>query len=524
MCTLKHVSISLTSFGLSFVSLDESEQPLDRPGVDNRKFRFRGVLRVAEPDWLSDFGVKIVEAELNERLAELCMGSRIRESITLEDLFRAKVLDSHKTSNENNEENGLYLSLRIQGERGLPAVFMGCKYYILCDIYFDIVFYSPSSTPWAPMELQRPVGIQTSPKWLTSLLPSNRQYEVLTMDVSTYSRSENFFWRYRLLALMEKIVHGLHFPVPLSKRDPHWFVEKYMERFAYPQKDIHRRLIYDPNDPDLDEDGETIQTPRQLLHVHKSDILSLFAAHAEWFLTNEAARRRSIIDIKVWDSFCKLVRKERQEAARNGIRWGWPVGEEPCMDHLSSSASNEEDEVDIVERYPVTGKSNDIIRRKLERTRKKHIVMDVLEETSSDSTSEVEGHEYADEFSDETDAEWEPKGIGAVDPSIIHAIPWQLQTPPDLPSADGRWQCPMQNCQCEIDLRNITEEMGRGVEEETITYIMRKHWTNVYMDKNVLRGWRQMIHKHYEKHLVEVGLRYVIREGEVNTIPRATGR
>ncbi|KAI6099175.1 hypothetical protein F5141DRAFT_1219359 [Pisolithus sp. B1] len=37
------------------IGLDQSETPLEKRVEDHRKFRFRGTLKIGDPDWLSDW-------------------------------------------------------------------------------------------------------------------------------------------------------------------------------------------------------------------------------------------------------------------------------------------------------------------------------------------------------------------------------------------------------------------------------------------------------------------------------------
>ncbi|KIN94066.1 hypothetical protein M404DRAFT_169253 [Pisolithus tinctorius Marx 270] len=465
------------------IGLDESETPLEGRREDHRRFRFRGTLKIGDPDWLSDWGVKLVEAELDLRWSERAMreGERRGPPLTLKELFGNKLLKCSGSALRDGDDE-CELLLRIQGERGLPAVFM------------------------------RASRVKDELLWTSK--DQLRQYEVHTMDVATYSFSENFLWRYRLLDLMEKIVERYPY-VPIEARHPEWFARKYIRDFAYPEKDKHRRIIYDSSDSDIsDTDERRVRTPRQLLHVHKSEILGLFAAHAEWLLTSEAARRNNVLDLKVWYIFWKQAKKERREAARNGVIWGWPVGQEPrAEDPISSTSGEEDDEDSIVERNPVIGKPTPLVQRKLEIARKKRLNgRRRIESSASESESDVQGHAYASDFSGDSESPWEPDESPAADKEVLRLVPWQLTIPPDPPDATGRWQCPLPTCQYKIDLRRLTEENRRDVDDAIIRYIMRKEWQNVYMDDTVIRGFLRMVRNHNDGHFTEVGVK-VVREG-----------
>ncbi|KAI6168878.1 hypothetical protein EDD17DRAFT_1465130 [Pisolithus thermaeus] len=467
--------------------LDQSETPLDGQVEDHRKFRFRGTLKIGDPDWLSDWGVKLVEAELDLRWSECTLreGGRRGPPLTLKELYDNGQLQ-YSGSEHRDSSDDCELLLRIQGERGQPAVFMRAD-------------PAKEGLLWTSKD-------------------QFRQYEVLTMDVATYSFSENFFWRYRLLALMKEIVDRYRY-VPIESRDPEWFVDKYIQDFAYPEGGKHPRVIYDSADSDLDEE-RVPRIPRQPLHVHKSEILGLFAAHAEWLVTNEVARRHKIFNVKVWDKFRKRVKKERREAARNGVVWGWPIGQESRVEDPISSASSEEDEDYIVERNPVIGKPTPLVQRKLEIARKKRLSgRKRIESSTSESESDVQGHAYVSDFSGDSDSPWEPEEFPTADKEVLRLVPWQFTIPPDPPDATGRWQCPLPSCQYNIDLRHLTEENKKDVDDRIIRRLMQKDWQNIYMDNMVVRGFLQMVRNHYGSHLSEFGVKTVKEGNRVGSLP-----
>lgn len=345
---------------------------------------------------------------------------------------------------------------------------------------------------------------------------SNRKYQIATMDVESYSRSEKFFWQWRLLTLMEKI--GKQYPyIPPKKRTPRWFVEKYMAGFACPPEDRYRRLIFDEEeDTDVDETGKTV-IPRHLLKPHMSEILGLFAAHAGWFITNNVARRNKLFDITSWETFAKEARKQRREAARQGVRWGWPEGEGVEEESSGESEGGGDELNDLVRKNPVTGKANEIVARKLELARVRS-ERGIGPRFSSDSGSDGDapgGAEYASDFLESSDEENDSDNQLAEE-EAANQIPWELQLPPLLPDVDGRWWCPLQECNHQIDLYDLTEEDRRGVPEELVEYILQKEWRNAAYDNKVLHGFRLMVTNHYSKHLEERGVKFEKREGKAS--------
>lgn len=336
------------------------------------------------------------------------------------------------------------------------------------------------------------------------------------MDVETYSRSENFFWRWRLLALMKKITGQFSY-IPPKKRTPIWFVEKYIDKFACPPEDKHRRLIFDEKDTDVDETGKTV-TPRHLLKPHASEILGLFAAQVEWLITNNEVRRKKLFDITSWEAFARKVREERKEAARRGVKWGLPVGKE-AEEESSDENEGDEDELDkLVKKNPVIGKSNRTVARKIELARARSNRETKLS-TSSGSGSEGDtpgGAEYVSDFSEPSDAEENDSDHRLAEEEAVDRIPWQLQLPPLLPDVDGRWWCPLQECNRQIDLHDLSEEDRRGVPEDLVRYILKKQWRNAAYDDKVLQGFKYMVTNHYLKHFEERGVKVERREGRAS--------
>ena len=335
------------------------------------------------------------------------------------------------------------------------------------------------------------------------------------MDVETYSLSENFFWRWRLLDLMDKISKR-HSWVPQKKRTPRWFIERYLEWFACPDEDKHRRLICNEDDTDVDETGKTT-TPRHLLRPHRSEILGLFAAHAGWFITNNEVKRLKLFDISAWSKFADTLRGERRGAAREGVNWGWRVGQQES----SGEDDDDDDEPNRLAREnPVIGKSNETVTRKIQRAQARSNY-ETKANYSSDSASDEDapgGLEYVSDFSEPSDAEEDDSDHRVAEEEAMHRIPWQLQLPPLLPDVDGRWWCPLQECDYQIDLYELTEEEERGVPRELITHIQQKRWVNAAYDQNALRGFRWMVTNHYTKHFAEYGVWVERREEKASNI------
>lgn len=136
--------------------------------------------------------------------------------------------------------------------------------------------------------------------------------------------------RYRLVTLMRCIIETDPKKTDIEDRNINYFVDAYISRFSagYGKKNLYRRLIFDLDDSDVDDDGNTTQK-RHLRTVHRSDIMGIFASHAEWILKDQLDRReKAFLDIKSWSHFCKQVNVGRREAKGKGKRWGFAHGED----------------------------------------------------------------------------------------------------------------------------------------------------------------------------------------------------
>ncbi|KAG0708849.1 hypothetical protein DFH29DRAFT_870483 [Suillus ampliporus] len=433
-------------------------------------------------------------------------GERVSSTITLEELFhRAKGYLGRPPSGDDDD---LELKLKIQGFKNLSAVYMSSLIYNI---------FSQASSKWTVMALKKLVGIATYMS-LDPSLPSfsNRSYEVATMDITTFRLSQNFFWRYRLLALMSKIVVE-EARTPFEKRTPEWFVSQYIKRFAHPPSDKYERLIYDSSDSDIiDIDEGTTRLPRHPRRIHRSDILGLFAAQSEWFVTDNEVKRKKLFPFKPWNEFRKEVRKARWQARRNNVDWGWPIGREHDP-HLESDPEGEEEQEEddeddddtrnLVERNPVTGKTKELVRRKIDKAKAKRSmpfarrVVSSSSESSSDELDPAYAHAYVSDFSEES-------STAASDSSDVSAntclrefgelIPHQLSQVPELPGLDNRWWY------------NVRDLPGH-----VVFYLMGKDkgWRSIREDERAQKCFLEMVSKHYEDHFASLGLRFVKTRG-----------
>ncbi|KAG1757586.1 hypothetical protein EDB19DRAFT_1934808 [Suillus lakei] len=475
-------TLVLNSFQLAYndeiIGLDESEQPLGTGEVDARQYRFRGILSIRSPVWLSQVGVKRVETELNQLAYTRSMreGERHPPAITLEELFHKKTGYLGRTPAPGDDDE-LELRLKIQGFKNFPALYMTSKPV-------------PDGLLWHSKDC-------------------NRSYEVATMHVSTFQRSENFFWRYRLLALMKKIVGEGR--TPFEKRTPEWFVSQYLDRFAHPASDEHERLIYDSSDSDIIDEGQTL-LPRHPRRIHRRDILGLFAAHSEC-LGMHSERKSEKQDGKLHATTSSGAGQLVVSMSRT---WSQTQTTKRGRTRMTEDG---EDTRNVVERNPIIGKTNEIVRRKIDKAKTKRSLPSArrVNESSDSSSSSDEldparAHAYMSDFSRESSSTASDSSDESVDehlPEFGEVIPHQLSQAPELPGPDNRWWCPVPDCGYMVDLQRLTRDDIKALSGTTVFYLMEKKWRSIREDERAKQCFFEMVSKHYEDHFADFGLRFV---------------
>ncbi|KAH7904095.1 hypothetical protein BJ138DRAFT_33790 [Hygrophoropsis aurantiaca] len=429
-------------------------------------------------------------------------GMRRTHSITLEDLFE-KYLGPKKGKGRDKDVE-LRLKVVIQGEKSLPASFLQSSYV--------------------------PHGLLWNSKHY------DRQYEVESMHIVTFSQSENYFWKYRLWKLIQDIVDSDPKKTRLEKRTPDWVVKEYIERFAYHESNRHRRLIYDSDDSDVLDDVGTTRIPRHFRKVHKSEIYGLLAAQAEWFATDGMVKWKGLIPFKSWFRFWKEVKRQRREANRNGVLWGWPIGYEPTEADLESPVESDADDSDnpesdlevLTKNHPVIGKDRKALHTKLrnqynkepERRRKPNRRGESESVSSEAEAGPQNGNDYDSTFSVESTpsaSSSSHEDIPPTDPAILRAIPFELWEAPKLPGPDFLWWCPVPRCEYYIDMRNLTQDNVRRLKGDVVVYLTSKKWTSVHRDKTVYIAFQHMAGHHYEDHITAQGIKWV-KEGNQSVL------
>jgi hypothetical protein len=341
---------------------------------------------------------------------------------------------------------------------------------------------------------------------------------------------------------MKKIVEEDPRKTSLEKRTPEWFVSQYIQRFSHPPRSEHERLIYDSDDSDVNSDDGTTRLPRHPRRIHKSDVLRLFAAQSEWFVTDNEVKRRKLLPFKPWEKFRKAVRKARWQAGRNNVAWGWPIGREHDPDLESeedrvevedeeggendSDDDDDDDTMNLVARNPVIGKTNETVRRKIDKAKTKRDARRIVSSpspssSSSDETDPVAAHAYHSDFSEESSVIASDSSDEVLDAQVCEPqalIPPQLFQVPDLPGPDNRWWCRIPDCDYLIDMKDLKEENVQGLSGDLVFYLMENRWRNIREDRKSQSCFFAMASVHYQTHFDRLGLKLKKTGGRVSRL------
>lgn len=176
------------------------------------------------------------------------------------------------------------------------------------------------------------------------------------MDVETYKLSRTFLFRHHTLRTMRDILkRAAAAGVPASQCTPQWFIDQYISHHAYPSCSKWQRINFLEGVESSDESSSTpagqtsyppdAQThmPRHLRRVHKNELWSIFASHAEWILSLIENHRdlKGKVNSQSWKIFFTTVPQLRERALFNQDtdgRWGIKDEKGGQMDkHLISS-------------------------------------------------------------------------------------------------------------------------------------------------------------------------------------------
>lgn len=173
-------------------------------------------------------------------------------------------------------------------------------------------------------------------------------YTVVSVDGPTYQRSQNFIMRYRLWALINKIVETDENATPIHERTIPWLVERTIEKLRADDPEFRGLVTGNNEDQDSSEDDEAVNRPHHPRHIPQSEIKGIYASQAEWLLAQQLAPNHKNlwkVNMKKWVRFCRHIQIARKEAAKHGVRWGMPFGvtrvkDVPLAERLSQYGEN----------------------------------------------------------------------------------------------------------------------------------------------------------------------------------------
>ncbi|KZT22775.1 hypothetical protein NEOLEDRAFT_1180678 [Neolentinus lepideus HHB14362 ss-1] len=412
--------------------------------------RFRGILEIGNRSWLTPLGEKQLQEDIRRRY-----GKRSRNTAASPTL---NVIYSPPLK--------MTVQVWIQGYKNMSASYLAS----------DLV----------------PNGLR-----LTSR-DKNRQYEVCSMDIETYTRSELYLDRYRLLAAMTHIVKQDGGATEVQKRNIRWFVKGYLRCCAYPEPNKTRRLLFRKNDKDLLEEKDLVpkdlleqkglhyqkgllKVPRLLRKVHRAEMYAAFAEHAEWIKEEQRARKKDIriVDLDVWSTFIREAKTQRVKASRHGAQWGMPAGYYASDADEDEEESEEEDEV--ARNVDPSPPSQNPESQPEPATRKKRLAppppLPLRRNTKPVNHRRSHGPIYDSDFSPASSS-YASSSSCPPSPSLRDSYPsWGFSTP--RLGASLTWSCPETQCPYllnmgkdapglfgplgEVDLQKLSEEFQRMV-------------------------------------------------------------
>jgi hypothetical protein len=137
-----------------------------------------------------------------------------------------------------------------------------------------------------------------------------RRYELATMDVETYTRSQTFLRRYQVLSLIQTITDS-NKSHPIAARTADFLVDQYLRKYSF-MEFRNRRLICKPEDDDIDDNGHTkiLRHPRP---IHRGEVYFALSEHCEWILNEPWVKRKHLLNLREWEKFCVSGKKRKRK-------------------------------------------------------------------------------------------------------------------------------------------------------------------------------------------------------------------
>ncbi|KAI0308209.1 hypothetical protein B0F90DRAFT_1813513 [Multifurca ochricompacta] len=465
---------------------------------------FRGVLSILAIAHLSEEGIEYLNREFQERVTRLPMNGvqavRRYMSFDMPSLFALKAKQKDVPEAEQYK-----IKVLIQGHMHSTASFMRS------DLVPDgLLFHTTNAAK------DRQVAF------------------IASMDVETYKLSRTFLFRYHTLKAMRDILKTYGAGIPVHKRTPQWFLERYFHGFAYPPFCRWHRVNAMEDGESTDEDSSSdldqvyisrpndAQThrPRHLRIVHRNEIWSIFASHSEWIFSHVQGHRdlKGKVDTQTWGMFLMRVSQLRQKAMLNEeIDGKWGLRDEQEGDNqtkvintidISALLPNHNILTHFFQPTPAASSSKATMTVSFE-DHLDHIYDSDFSEMSSSPTPSHASIHYAA-------ADAAAGSLPPLDPSLSALIPSEMFVVPALP-ADLIWHCPVGGgtCSYTINLCALSEDNLRLIQNcvshEDVVHLQRKNWKSNH--ERTFMTFYEMVNAHWGDHLKELDIKH-IRQGE----------
>ncbi|KAI0052895.1 hypothetical protein FA95DRAFT_1509915, partial [Auriscalpium vulgare] len=292
------------------------------PLPKNAQVRFRGVLTINTLAHLTETGLKYLNEDFTERQTQAQIKGDLRRA------FVGKSIKDLYAANGKGKPGGYRIQVWIQGYKNMSAGYMTSKLV--------------------------PNGLMLTTR------DQNRNYEVLSFHIESYMLSRTYLLRYHTFRALQEIVDLDRGHTPLALRTPEWFVERYMDDFAYPARSRWRRIYYNHNASSSEEAsdinekpsqecidaraGHLTHRPRHPRHVHRAEIRSVFASHVEWIVEEHKIRQRKFLNVESWSAWVHQVEVSRARARRADPQSQWGRRDEYKVEQEDEEQEDEDED------------------------------------------------------------------------------------------------------------------------------------------------------------------------------------
>lgn len=346
-----------------------------------------------------------------------------------------------------------------------------------------------------------------------------------SMDSLTSDRSQLYLARYRIAYEMRELVRAAvkrnRDNISPKDRKPDWFAEQYM-RFRAPGEEKNRY--------------EDI----------KQGVLKLFLQHSDWLIQDQKRQQNNrLFDPATWERWI-----ESHSQARN------PNDLEDFMedDYMIVDSDTPEydimdvDDICVLQSRTTTRESSASLPQHQTAGRKRQLSPGTSRSSSPGGDDDLQrdnessGLEYidnpgelaepdyyrpssedesdaenymldadfsSDEFLPDSDSDSDDGYVPSrqpTEPAVVRAIPYVLTKPPTVPFPGAPWFCPVQACNHEINMYDLSLEDHTVdvLPKESRDWIRSGGWS--WQNPNLKRCFYSLVSAHYENHLESLGI------------------